>query len=102
MKWTDEDTKELLSLKDQMDYDPIRIKTKIKDVLLNNRWILHIIAALLLQLPVAAAACATHGARNAMRQMTENSFFMTNLLLHLVDLYPKSAAHGLSVEPIRK
>lgn len=43
MKWTDEDTKELLSLKDQMDYDPIRIKTKIKDVLLNNRWILHII-----------------------------------------------------------
>lgn len=43
MNWSEEDTKQLLSLKNQMDSDNIRVKEKIKDVLLNNKYILHVI-----------------------------------------------------------
>ena len=41
MNWTDKDTEELLTLKNNMDSDDIRIKEKIKEVLLNNRFIIH-------------------------------------------------------------
>ena len=43
MNWTDKDTEELLTLKNNMDSDDIRIKEKIKEVLLNNRFIIHTI-----------------------------------------------------------
>ena len=43
MNWTPEDTKELLSLKTNIESDDIRIKEKIKEVLLNNKFILHVI-----------------------------------------------------------
>ena len=43
MNWTEKDTEELLTLKTNMDSDDIRIKEKIKEVLLNNRYILHVI-----------------------------------------------------------
>ena len=43
MQWTEKDTQLLLDLKNNMDSDDIRIKEKIKEVLLNNRFLLHII-----------------------------------------------------------
>lgn len=43
MNWTEKDTEELLTLKTNMDSDDIRIKEKIKEVLLNNKYILHVI-----------------------------------------------------------
>ena len=43
MNWTDKDTQNLLTLKNQMDSDDIRIKEKIKEVLLNNKYILHVL-----------------------------------------------------------
>lgn len=43
MNWTPEDTKELLTLKETVESDDIRVKEKIKEVLLNNRYILHVI-----------------------------------------------------------
>lgn len=41
MNWSQKDTEELLALKNNMDSDNIRIKEKIKEVLLNNRFIIH-------------------------------------------------------------
>ena len=43
MNWTPDDTRELLTLKENVDSDDIRIKEKIKEVLLNNRYLLHVI-----------------------------------------------------------
>lgn len=43
MNWTEQDTKELLTLKDTVESDDIRVKEIIKKVLLNNKWILHVI-----------------------------------------------------------
>ena len=43
MNWTPQDTKELLTLKDTVESDDIRIKEKIKEVLLNNKYIIHAI-----------------------------------------------------------
>ena len=43
MNWTQEDTEKLLTLKTNMDSDDIRIKEKIKEILLNNKFILHVI-----------------------------------------------------------
>ena len=43
MQWTEKDTQLLLDLKNSMDSDDIRIKEKIKEVLLNNRFLLHVI-----------------------------------------------------------
>ena len=43
MNWTPEDTKELLTLKETVECDDIRIKEKIKEVLLNNKWIIHVL-----------------------------------------------------------
>lgn len=43
MNWTPDDTKELLTLKETIECDDIRIKEKIKEVLLNNKWIIHVI-----------------------------------------------------------
>ena len=43
MNWTPDDTKELLTLKETVECDDIRIKEKIKEVLLNNKWIIHVL-----------------------------------------------------------
>lgn len=43
MNWTEKDTAELLTLKENVDCDDIRIKEKIKEVLLNNRWIIRVL-----------------------------------------------------------
>lgn len=43
MTWTDKDTELLLDLKTNMDSDDVRIKEKIKEILLNNRILLHVI-----------------------------------------------------------
>ena len=43
MKWTEADTKLLLDMKTRMDSDNIRIKEKIKEVLLNNKFLLYVI-----------------------------------------------------------
>lgn len=43
MNWTEDDTKELLTLKETVECDDIRIKEKIKEVLLNNRFILRVL-----------------------------------------------------------
>lgn len=43
MNWSEQDTKELLTLKDTVESDDIRIKERIKEVILNNRFILHCI-----------------------------------------------------------
>lgn len=43
MKWTEADTKLLLDMKTHMDSDDIRIKEKIKEVLLNNKFLLYVI-----------------------------------------------------------
>lgn len=43
MEWTDEDKKRLLSFKDVVDSDDIKIKEDIKKVLLNNKYIIHVL-----------------------------------------------------------
>ncbi len=43
MNWTEQDTKELLTLKDTVESDDIRVKERIKEVLLNNRFIIHVL-----------------------------------------------------------
>jgi len=43
MNWTREDAEQLLSLKTDMDSDDIRIKEKIKEVLLNNKFIIRVL-----------------------------------------------------------
>ena len=41
MNWTQEDINELLTLKDTVECDEVRIKEKIKEALLQNRFIIH-------------------------------------------------------------
>lgn len=43
MQWTKEDRAALLSFKDAIDSDDIRIKEGIKKILLNNRFIIHVL-----------------------------------------------------------
>ena len=43
LNWTDQDTKELLTLKDTVECDEVRVKEKIKEALLGNRFILHVL-----------------------------------------------------------
>lgn len=43
MNWTDQDAKELLTLKDTVECDEVRVKEKIKEALLGNRFILHVL-----------------------------------------------------------
>ena len=43
MNWTQQDTEKLLSLKTDLDSDDIRVKEKIKEMLLNNKYVLHVI-----------------------------------------------------------
>ena len=43
MDWTKEDTKELLALKEQVDSDDIRVKEKIKEELLKNKFLIHVL-----------------------------------------------------------
>lgn len=43
LDWTQEDTKELLTLKDTVECDEVRVKEKIKESLLKNRFILHVL-----------------------------------------------------------
>lgn len=44
MTWTQEDKDKLLAFKKDMDSDDIRVKEKIKQILLNNRYIIHVLA----------------------------------------------------------
>jgi len=43
MTWTDDDTRRLLLFKDRSDADEVRIKETIKRVLLNDKYILHVL-----------------------------------------------------------
>ena len=43
MQWTDEDKKRLLAFKDNVDSDSIKIKEIIKKVLLDNKYIIHVL-----------------------------------------------------------
>lgn len=43
MSWTEEDTQSLRQYRDIIDSDDIRIKQRIKQVLLNNRFLIHVI-----------------------------------------------------------
>lgn len=43
MEWTKEDREALLAIKGSLDSDDIKIKEKIKQVLLNNRYIVHVL-----------------------------------------------------------
>ena len=43
MKWTKEDRDKLLSFKQNYDSDDIRVKEKIKQLLLENRYIIHVL-----------------------------------------------------------
>lgn len=43
MKWTKEDTNFLLSFKDNVDSDDVKVKEKIKRVLLDNKYIVHVL-----------------------------------------------------------
>lgn len=43
MTWTDEDKAFLRAFKDNVDSDDIRVKEKIKQILLSNRYIIHVI-----------------------------------------------------------
>lgn len=43
MKWTNEDRNKLLSFKQNYDSDDIRVKEKIKQLLLENRYIIHVL-----------------------------------------------------------
>lgn len=43
MKWTDDDRAKLLGFKDIIDFDDIKIKEQIKRVLLQNRYIIHVL-----------------------------------------------------------
>lgn len=43
MDWNDEDRKALLAFKENVDSDEIKVKEQIKRVLLNNRFIIHVL-----------------------------------------------------------
>lgn len=43
MKWTADDRAKLLEIKDVIDFDDIKIKEQIKRVLLQNRYIIHVL-----------------------------------------------------------
>lgn len=43
MEWTEEDRKALLAFKDEVDCDDVKIKEQIKKVLLDNRFIVHVL-----------------------------------------------------------
>lgn len=43
MEWTDDDRKALLAFKENVDCDDIKVKEQIKKVLLNNRFIIHVL-----------------------------------------------------------
>lgn len=43
MEWTPEDRKMLLYFKDAIDSDNIKIKEKIKQILINNKYIIHVL-----------------------------------------------------------
>lgn len=43
MEWTDEDRAALLSFKNTIDCDDIKVKESIKKILLNNRFIVHVL-----------------------------------------------------------
>lgn len=43
MNWTDEDKANLRAFKDNVDSDDVRIKDKIKWMLLNNKYIIHVL-----------------------------------------------------------
>lgn len=43
MEWTKEDSEALLSFKTAIDSDDIKVKEKIKQILLNNRFIIHVL-----------------------------------------------------------
>lgn len=43
MEWTDKDRQFLLSFKEDVDYDGIKIKEQVKKVLLNNNYIIHVL-----------------------------------------------------------
>lgn len=43
MKYTSDDVKYLQSFRDNVDYDGIKVKQQIKNLLLNNKHILHVL-----------------------------------------------------------
>jgi len=43
MEWTDQDKAHLLSFKDTVDSDDVKIKEKIKQLLLDNKYIIHVL-----------------------------------------------------------
>ena len=43
LNWTQDDTNELLTLKDTVECDEIRVKEKIKEALLKNRFLIHVL-----------------------------------------------------------
>lgn len=43
MQWSEEDTEALRAFKDRIDCDDIKVKEQIKQILLNNRFIVHVL-----------------------------------------------------------
>ena len=43
MRWTEQDAEFLKDFRHEVDYDPIKVKERVKEILLDNRFIIHVL-----------------------------------------------------------